>query len=217
MKRINVSCIILICIYSSILYGQSNQIELIEHIQERVGLSKENAISLINMINNFAINLQTNITYMASSNDSRAIKEKKIDEIIKNYFMSVNSEVQVSSLNENRKLSAFKVFIYFQHLINLKKFYKYTKVELLFAPDYLGIGQFYHTKEKGTYEVSISMWQLFIGYVGDNISYKDLTKKKFRLFFKFVSEEGLYIKVDQILVLHTLPEGEDEFHFEYNH
>jgi len=195
---------------SSLVYSDSKSYDdtlnsfdaVINHIQERVGLSEESAIVLYQHINMFAEGIQTAITYIAQSSDDYDTKEKKIRYTISKYFDSPESTVQVSSLSRST-IFDYSIHTYLYRLARLRSRYHYTKVELIFEPDYLGISSFKKIGES-KYELSVSMWQEFIGYIGDSIAYSDATRKKFLLYFEFDERRRFTIKIGQILVAETI-------------
>ncbi|MFN3639032.1 MAG: hypothetical protein ACK4XY_11255, partial [Chloroherpetonaceae bacterium] len=79
---------------------------------------------------------------------------------------------------------------------------RYTKVELTFQQDYLGMGQIY---PDGTdFELSISLWQIFRGWKDNMLAYQDATKKKFRLAFKKIGDGKYDVKIKEALATETI-------------
>ncbi|KPA14179.1 hypothetical protein MHK_005613 [Candidatus Magnetomorum sp. HK-1] len=173
---------------------------IIIHIQEKVGCDERYAILLYQIINYFAEGIQTDLTYIAQSTDDLEYKEKRIKNTISRYFQSPESNVQVSSLSRS-SIFDFSIHTYLHRLAKLRSRYRYTKVELIFEPDYLGISRFEKVGDS-KYELSVSMWQKFVGYIGDSVVYSDATRKKFRLYF--VLNEKPTVKIDEILVAETV-------------
>lgn len=173
---------------------------ILNNIQNKVKCSKKAALQLFRIINFFAEGIQTEISYIASSKDDMFIKEEKINFVIGRYFENKYSNVQVSSHNK-KYVGNYPIHTYLHRIARLNR-YKYTKVELLFKPDYLGIGSFEKINDT-KYELSISMWQIFQGWIGDNLRYSDATKKKFRLNFNIVGKK-VTVAINEILVSETL-------------
>ena len=169
---------------------------VIEHIQSSVGCSRNSAESIFLLINYFAEGIQESFVYLATSKDELSVKNEKVKYTINKYFESRYSLVQVGVRNYS-SIFEFAVHTYLRNLCR-KNRYKYTKVELEFNPDYLGIGSFEKTGEN-TYELSISMWMIFRGIIGDEVKYEDATRKKFRLNF-FIQGDKVQLTINEIIV-----------------
>lgn len=186
--------------------GSDSYTEVLRHVQNRMGCDIQTAKAVILIINNFSENLQGHISDIASTNyafDKRTLSNR----IIKDYFTGPLAKVQVSHLNSPH-VNEYTISVYLSRLANLSHRKGYSKVELVFLPDYLGIG----TLEKITprhFELSVSMWQVFRGYFGDGVGYEDWTRKKFRLNI-YIHDDHISVKTGQILVAETL--DEDSFH-----
>lgn len=199
--------IILVLIFLSIInsYGQNHKYEKhIKHIMNTLNCERSYANWVISRIDNFSVKIQSNIEYIANSNDNYQTKINSIPNIISQNFVSNNSKIDVSSKNR-KSLTTYTIREYLFHLAKIKKRYGYAKVELIFIPDYLGMGKFYKISDN-TYELSITMWQVFKSWFRDsNIAYEDATRKKFRLIFYVNSRNELTnIKVDRVFVSETI-------------
>jgi len=172
---------------------------IIDTIQRNVGCDREAAEALLAVINYFAEGIQTEFSYLASSKDDIYIKEIRIKKTIQKYFESERSIVQVSNVHR-KPIYDYEIRTYLDRLARLA-LYKYTRVELLFDPDYLGIGQFLQTGPN-SYELSVSMWQIFRAWMGNELAYADATKKKFRLNF-VIEGDRVQVKISEILVSET--------------
>ena len=186
----------------------SGKNQSIASIQESFNCPKRQAKALYVKLEQFIEGIQGEIEYCANAEETESVKQRKVSRIIDRYFESSESMVQLSSLS-HEELYEYCILVYLRRLINLKKRYGYTKVKLLFKPDYLGIGKFYKISEN-EHELEVSMWQLFVGYFGEREAYRDLTKKKFRLSF-YTHEERVDVKINEILVAETLPVREYQF------
>jgi len=175
---------------------------ILNKIQTSIDCDRETAEAFLGLIENFAVKIQAEFTYLASSPDELAIKQKSIKSTIKKYFESENSLVSVSNVNR-KPIYDYEVKVYLYRLATLIH-YKYTKVELLFDPDYLGISKFERIGPT-SFELSVSMWQLFRGWVGYELVYEDATRKKFRLRVHILSSGKVELKISEILVAETIP------------
>jgi ubiquitin len=172
----------------------------IESIQKQIGIDYSSAEKLFLGINYFAEGIQTNLTYLASSKDSFSEKDNIIKLTINDYFVSPKSQIQVSSLS-HPDIYSYDIQAYLHDLSRLSN-NSYTKVELIFRPDYLGIGRIEKLRS-GKYEISVSMKQMFRGWNEGKIAYQDETRKKFRLVFDFKGGSAS-IKINEILVAETI-------------
>lgn len=112
----------------------------ISHLQNGINCSREEAERLYRTINFFADGVTSDLTYIASSRDDFATKQKAINRTIRDYFENGNSIIQVSSISkdpENPDIFDFTIRRYLYRLANMKN--RYTKVELTFQQDYLGM------------------------------------------------------------------------------
>jgi len=190
--------------YSEVNISYNNTSEydrVINHIQEKLSCDEKKAVRFYLFINYFAEGIQTEITYIAESAESMTIKEKKINYTISKYFESPYSNVQVSSLSRP-SIFDFSIHTYLHRLARLRSRYHYTEVKIMFEPDYLGMSSVEKISEN-KYEISVAMWQMFKGYIGDTIVYSDATRKKFRFLFDY-SNQMPSVKISEILVAETI-------------
>lgn len=177
----------------------------IENIQKTLGKDREYATWIIKIIDEFSTSLQVNIEDIANSQDEYYRKKERINFIIQRFFVSSSSSVEVSTLRLPSSIQSYDIYTYLNRLAKLNT--RYNRIELIFDPDYLGIGTFERGKLNGTFEISITMWQIFHGWIDGRLSYEDATRKKFRLIF-YVDENNHLkpngIKVDEILVAETI-------------
>jgi len=202
MKQLLTSLLLLT--FLNVLNAQTRYEEIVNHVQTTVGCDADYAEWLMYKIDEFAKQLQDNISFIASANEPYEVKERIVKTVINESFESRFSYVDVSSIHAGVvNVSSSYVYRYLYRLSRLKDTYNYTKVELLFNPDYLGIGKFYKTDDS-TYELSVTMIQIFRAWYGENVVYSDETRKKFRLNFHVDENNRLTgIKVDRILVTET--------------
>lgn len=195
--------LLVMTIITSSLNASSSMSKSVLYLQNSFHCEYSTAKKLQHKIQCFVDGLQINISYLASSEDSYRIKRKRKNRFVDKYFESKNSTVQVSS-KHRRRLREYEVSRYLDRLIRLKKIYGYTKVELIFVPEYLGIGKFHRISDH-VYEVAISMKQIFMGYYGERVVYSDITRKKFRLNFHLgsSSNDEVVIKTNEIYVNET--------------
>jgi hypothetical protein len=175
----------------------------IQHLQNGINCSREEAERLYKTINFFADGVTSDLSYIASSEDGLAAKQKVINRTIKDYFENANSIIQVSSISkdpENPDIFDYPIRRYLYRLANLRN--KYTKVELTFEQDYLGMGQIY--PDGKDFELSISLWQIFRGWADNAPMYQDATKKKFRLAFKRQENDKYDVKIKEALATETI-------------
>lgn len=196
---------LLFSIYLSHSFAQSKYEQAINQIRERFNCDENYAKWIVQKVDEFCTSLESDIEYVANSNDSYQSKIGYIDNtVIKNHFVNRQSQIDISSVNTQR-INTTTISQYLYSLAKIKEKYGYTKVELLFDPDYLGIGTF-HKVSSNCYELSVSIWQIFRAWKRENISYSDATRKKLRLLF-FVDKDGYVtdIKTDRIAVAQTVP------------
>ena len=192
----------MLVLYTDSAYSRNDKFErIIYQIQSSLNCKRENAIKVFNIINIFSDRVQKIISEIASSDSSRQFNEEYINKVVQQYFESENSIVQVSSRSRN-SLSTYYIKEYLYHLTRLKTKYGYTKVELTFDPEYLGLSKL---EKVGTnkYELSVCMWQLFSGFIDDDEIFSDATRKKFRFMFRKINNT-LTVSIDQICVAETI-------------
>lgn len=202
--------IFLSLLFTISFYSQPSKYEQsVQHIKSTLNCDIEYAEWVISTINLFAKKLQSDIEYIANSDDTYSQKVNYIPKVISNSFVNRSSKIDVSS-KTRKTISTYSIQQYLYRLSKLKKIYGYSKVELLYEPDYLGMGRFYGKYKDNSgdyYELSIAMWQVFRAWFGDNrmLAYGDVTKKKFRLRFYVDSENRLkHIKVNRVFVSETI-------------
>lgn len=194
---------ILFLALSRSLSAQDAAESAIAHLQNGIKCSREEAERLYRAINYFADGVTSDLTYIASSQDDFATKQKAINRAIRDYFESPNSIIQVSSISknpDNPEIYDFTIRRYLYRLANMKN--RYTKVELTFQQDYLGMGQIY--PDGNDFELSISLWQIFRGWKDNALAYQDATKKKFRLAFKKIGDDKYDVKIKEALATETI-------------
>jgi len=192
-------CSIIYLIIISVSYSSPNSSErsVIYHIMTRLHCEKEDAVKFISIVESFINEIQDNITTIASNNNiENNDKQYLINYTINRYFLSTSSQVQVSSIYRNI-IRSYRIDTYLNRLSNLSKT-KYTRVQLLFAPNYLALGNIesYTDNELGqAYEFNVKMWQIFRAYFGDSIAYEDATLKSYSLvFYKKTDRWDLKVK-----------------------
>jgi len=196
--------LIVFCVFNNVLisFGYAEDLHdlntFINHVRYQMRCGREQALDLIYRITMFTEAIQTEIEYLASSNDNLDIKNQKVNYVINRFFESRSSIVQVSS-KYSSKLTNWAVDTYLRRIAKMNR-YKYTKVELEFDQSYLGYGAIEKINSHN-YEVSVSMWQIFKAYYGDNIAYQDATRKKFRLNINTINDE---IRINQVAVAETV-------------
>jgi hypothetical protein len=193
------SCLVL----TESLWAQDAAESAISHLQNGINCSREEAERLYRTINFFADGVTSDLTYIASSRDDFATKQKAINRTIRDYFENGNSIIQVSSISkdpENPDIYDFTIRRYLYRLANMKN--RYTKVELTFQQDYLGMGQIYPDGQD--VELSSSLWQIFRGWKDNLLAYQDATKKKFRLAFKKIGDDKYDVKIKEALATETI-------------
>lgn len=175
--------------------------EIINIIMKQTGLNKNSSWNLYIFINSFSEKLQSHISYVAKSKDSHEIKLAHINNIIKYYFKSEESQIEVSNLHK-KTIKTYGIKDYLLELGSLNRT-RYTDVKLEFLPNYLGIGRIEKLRD-GNYEVSISMDQTFEGYHEGTLKYSDRTRKKVRLALIWKEDIKAWIPaVDEISVRET--------------
>jgi len=174
--------------------------EILSRFETKLNCTRETAIKIFHIINLFTDSIQNALARLASSDISKINYTKYIDQTIKQYFESDKATVQVSNLRDNT-IKTYSIKDYLYSIVNLKKKYKTTKIELSYYSGYLGISHL--TKISTTkYELSVSMWQTFRGYFGDYNIYSDATKKQFSLIIN-LDNNKISIAVSHITVLET--------------
>ena len=184
--------------------GQTDKETSVNHIVNNWGCTRDYAEWVMSKIDEFALQIQSNFEYVTNSNDSYQVKINNIPSIINRSFVSNRSKIEVSSKTRKYPTTHY-INNYLYRMAKIKKIYGYARVELLFKPDYLGIGKFSKTSEN-SYELSLTMWQIFKSwYADDQLAYYDHTRKNFRLIF-FVDKDNRLtnIKVDHVFVEQTL-------------
>jgi hypothetical protein len=187
----------------SLSYGQdtSGYSASIRNLQESFDCNYDTAVAYFNIIENFVEKVQTDFEDLASSDEDFSVKLKRVKPIITKYFENEYSNVQVSNLRNGRiQLFDYPVRQYLVRLASKGKMF--SRVELLFWPDYLGMGRLYKVGEN--YEISVSMWQIFRGWIENRITYEDATKKKFRLVLIPLGNGRLQLTIGEIMVTETI-------------
>ncbi|MEM6684178.1 MAG: hypothetical protein AAF617_00170 [Bacteroidota bacterium] len=194
--------------------GQSSNPEYdkaVQHVMSTLNCKRPYAEWVMSKIDEFSNQIQSDFEYIANSNDTYSKKIAYIPAMISRNFVSASALIGVSSTSRSY-ISNYSINQYLYRLVKIKERYGYTKVELLFSPDYLGIGQFYKTPDNN-YELSITMWQIFRSWYGDSPAYSDATRKKFRLIFYVDHKNRLKtIKVDRVFVSETVNINKFKYH-----
>jgi len=179
---------------------QTEYEQIIDSISENIRADRATAEAILNIINHVAEGIQAEFTYLASSDDDLKIKQGRFKSIIERYFESEKSLIQVTDI-KRKPIHDYEVGLYLYHLATLRS--KYTKVELLFNPDYLGIGTF-SKAEENSYEFSVSMWEIFRAWIGNELANSQAAKKRFRLKLEFLSNGKLQVQISDILIAETI-------------
>lgn len=204
MKK-SITLFIILLLYTNSSFSQDEKDpKSVNHIMSKWGCKKSYAEWVMTKIDEFAVQVQSNFEYVTNSSDDYQTKIDNIPEIIDMSFVSKNSKIEVSSKHKVLP-STYKIKDYLFRMAKIKKIYGYSKVELLFKPDYLGIGKFSKTSDN-SYELSLTMWQIFKSWgKDDQLAYYDQTRKNFRLIFFVDNENRLTeIKIDHVFVEETL-------------
>jgi len=175
---------------------------ILENIQKNVDVDLPTAWAVLGNIADFSAGIQAELTYFASSDDSLSVKQRRIKYAIERYFESEKSLVQVSHVNR-KPIDDYEVKVYLDRLAILNK-QQYTKVELLFDPDYLGVGPFTRTGEN-SYELGVSMWQTFRAWRGDELIDSSATRRRFSLSFALSYKGTTHMRIRQIFDIETIP------------
>lgn len=196
------------------VFGQENirYHQSLLHIKNTLSVDEDYAKWMISKIDEFSVGLQSSIEYIANSNDTYSDKNQYISYTINKYFEGNLSKIEISS-NTTHEVVSRTVNNYLYRLAKIKEIYGYDKVELIFRPDYLGMGTFYKV-DNNTYELTITMIQVFKAWYGDDYAYTDIARKKFRLNFHVDDKNCLTnIKVNHVLVAETY--NLDEYNKKY--
>lgn len=198
MNAVSVRAGALIIVLSvSALVRADDRARIIDDIVANTGASRVTAGQVINAIIEFMHDLQNRITYIASSDVELESKKVAARNAVEECFVSGQSEVQIASATTGR-VRTRPVEQYFFELSRLRERYGYTKVELYFLSDYLGVGRV-HPLGGRQYELSISSDQIFIAYKNERRAYFDKTTKQFRVRFTLTNDE-VHVTVNEILV-----------------
>ena len=205
MKRIIVSCIILLFLGTSAQASRYD--DLVQHIKTKMGCTDEQANAFMHHVDNFAGEVQTIFSSVASHKVSDQKKQSLIQETIQKHFEKPTSSIQVSSLNYNN-IKTYPVNQYLIHLSELSK-QVYTSVKLYFKPDYLSMGTIYPYEDPAygpSFEFKIGVWQIFEGWGDDNRPlYIDATQKDLILIFhKMENSQYWTLKIKSIVAKETI-------------
>lgn len=197
-----VSLVAILLVFAAPLVA-NDQAQILADIASTTHTDQETAVQVINAIVAFMHDLQSRFSYIASSTDAVTTKDNVARNTIQSCFVSDRSEIQVGSAY-TRRIRTQPVNVYLYRLGRLRQLYGYTDVELYFRPKYLGIGRVYAIDGRpGTYEVSVSVVQIFKAWKYEQPVYTDATTKKFRVRFELTSDDIL-VTVDEVLVTETL-------------
>ncbi len=199
--RFTLATTLFICSSGAESQAQVGFDRVVEHIQEKMGRDRDDAEAILLIIYSFVQDLQFQFTYIASSSDSYEAKIPVVKETIGRYFLSPHANIQVSSRTRGT-VSDYSVSVYLDNLARLRSHRGYTKVELAFDPDYVGIGAIERTSQ-AEYQLSVNLWQTFKGWRDNRVWYSDATQKKFRLIIES-TRDSIDIKIKEIKVSETV-------------
>lgn len=159
------------------------------------------AIYIYNALDTFMTELGDQLSYIAESTDTAEEKDKVAEKVMADYFDSKDALVYVSTAPSNA-IARYTVRVYLHNLARIREREGYTKVRLYFKPDYLGMGSLFSVYgAPNTYEISVSIIQIFIGEHAE-FTYADETKKRLRIRFMYPLRRPPF-KIHEILVLQT--------------
>jgi len=173
--------------------------KILLNIQVSLDCERNTAIKVFYAINQFIEKIQYILSNIGST-DSNLIQNNSeyIDKIVKEYFESDKSTVQVYS-QDNIKITTYNIKEYLHNIVNLKKKYNFTKFELIYDRNYIGMTSLKKINDS-KYKISVYMTQLFSGYK-DNATYNDEKKNIFSFILRITPNNTLNIRIDNTLVI----------------
>jgi len=206
MKRYFLSILVTACLCLNsplLLYGGFD--DTVKDIQKKLNCSQNDAMNFMKYVKHTMEKIQNNLSLIALIETPKGEKNELIKFTISEYFEKPTSMIYTSSKTQSG-LEKVTVKYYLDKLAN-SYYGRYTKVELYFRPDYLKMGaiQAYIDPKYGkAYEFTMDTWQIFKGYIGDNIVYEDATLKVFGfIFFKSNNDDIWALKIRSVSVKHT--------------
>jgi len=196
LHNIYIATILLIFYHHAI---SSNFNDIVDRFQEKLELSERTtAEEIIDAVGKITVEVQNNLSKIASHRIDFSIKQKIIEQTVNYYFESKYSTVQVTSLNSSI-IRTYEVYIYLKHLARLSQD-RYQYVELYFDEDFLRLGTIeknYSSRYEREFEFDVSAYQIFKGGGGDDFYYTDVTLKVFN-FIIFKKNEYWYLRLKSI-------------------
>ena len=181
-------------------------------IMRKFSCSKEQAIKFMKYVSNTVTKIENNISNIASNSTPKKKRFSIAQDTIETYFESSSSKIYRTSLSSNR-VKYTPVTEYF-NLLATNYNGKYDEIEIYFKENWIKMGnieEFYNRKYGKTYEFSIDAWQYFVGRLGDDIVYGDVTLKSFNyIFYKDKNSEFWELKVKAVVAKETLSKKEFE-------
>jgi len=186
--------------------------ETASDIMKKFRCSKEQAIKFMKYVSNTMTKIENNISNIASNSTPKKKRFSIAQDTIETYFESSSSKIYRTSLSSNR-VKYTPVTEYF-NLLATNYNGKYDEIEIYFKENWIKMGnieEFYNRKYGKTYEFSIDAWQYFVGRLGDDIVYGDVTLKSFNyIFYKDKNSEFWELKVKAVVAKETLSKKEFE-------
>lgn len=150
--------------------------------------------------------VQKSIMFVADSDNKKSDKIAYIDYSIKEFFISENSMVGISSLNRKKATRrTIRDYLETLALLSDEKYGKYSDVKIYFGEKILleGIGE----RSEDTAIMDISSFQVFRGcfYLEKRECYSDVTKKMFSTNI-YINRSNIYatkVKLSEINVIDT--------------
>jgi hypothetical protein len=202
-RGLRVAALILLVALHVGIYADDQQ-RIVSDIALTTGTDEQTATQILNAIISFMEDLQSKISYIASSSDDLSTKDRIALETVRCCFVSLNSEIQVASV-ATKRIRSVSAGVYFHRLARLKAVNGYAKVELFFRPDYLAMGRVYRVSDNPeTFEIAVSVAQVFKASRFDVYTYADSSTKKFRVRFA-LGQDTITVAVDEILISDTFP------------
>lgn len=199
LKKLAATIVFIIGSFSG--FTQSDYDKTVTRIQNSFGCSSREAEYVLDLVTLTIDEIQFRIIQIASSETDLRLKERYIDELLKNYFVD-DATIQVSSLLGY--VNTYRVDVYLENLKNVKKDQNYYSVELYFDPKYLSLGSI--DKQKEYYEFLVTSKQYFRGCQRERLldCYIDLTYKNFKV--RLSDRDGkLVLKLASVTVTNTIP------------
>lgn len=199
INKVSISIVFFFALVCNGYSGEAAIENIIRSIQRNTGLDREKSMRLFADVNLFSESITTDISGFLLHEGNRDSKGKKIDKIIENYFVSESSTVQVSK-HDSQYIKSYKARTYLNRILDLKN--TYSRVQLIFVPNHFDFSRV-ETLRNGKYEMSVSVLQLFRGFLENKIVYSDVTRKKFRISIVQKNSNKFEIKASEISVSET--------------